>query len=154
MRLENGEGVSMETCFGSPGRWASSTRWLQGSIPMRPIRVCSGRKRLFRSVCARVRPQPRPGARPEDPGMPGSAADHRYLLDNAQAEAGERFDRLGVGPGWRCWEVGGGGRSVPEALAAAVGPAGYVLATDIRMGPMRDGGMMREAGERGAAVAA
>ena len=41
------------------------------------------------------------------------------------------FDRLGVGPGWRCWEVGAGGRSIPEALAAAVGPAGHVLATDI-----------------------
>jgi hypothetical protein len=81
--------------------------------------------------------------------VPGSAPDHRYLLDNAQAEAGERFvalaelfdgvtrghfDRLGVGPGWRCWEVGAGGRSIPEALAAAVGPTGYVLATDIKRG--------------------
>jgi SAM-dependent methyltransferase len=78
--------------------------------------------------------------------VPGSDPDHRYLLDNAQAEAGERFaalaelfdgvtrghfDRMGVGPGWRCWEVGAGGRSIPEALAAAAGPAGYVLATDI-----------------------
>jgi len=51
------------------------------------------------------------------PGVPGSAPDHRYLLDNAQAEAGERFvalaelfdgvtrghfDRLGWGPGRRC----------------------------------------------------
>jgi hypothetical protein len=76
----------------------------------------------------------------------GSAPDHRYLLDNAQAEAGMRFvalaelfdgvtrghfSRLGVGPGWRCWEVGAGGRSIPEALAAVVGPTGHVLATDI-----------------------
>ncbi|BCB88733.1 hypothetical protein Psuf_060460 [Phytohabitans suffuscus] len=37
----------------------------------------------------------------------------------------------GWGPGWRCWEVGAGGPSIPEALAAAVGPTGYVLATDI-----------------------
>jgi SAM-dependent methyltransferase len=80
------------------------------------------------------------------PDAPGSAPDHRYLLDNEQAEAGERLavlaelfdgvtrghvDRLGVGPGWRCWEVGAGGPSIPEALAAAVGPTGYVLATDI-----------------------
>jgi SAM-dependent methyltransferase len=76
----------------------------------------------------------------------GSAAAGGYLLDNARAEAGERFvwlaelfdgvtlghlDRLGVGVGWRCWEVGAGGPSVPEALAAAVGPTGYVLATDL-----------------------
>jgi SAM-dependent methyltransferase len=70
----------------------------------------------------------------------------RYLLDNAQAEAGARFaalstlfdpstfrhiDALGIGPGWRCWEVGAGGRSVPEWLAARVGSGGRVLATDI-----------------------
>jgi SAM-dependent methyltransferase len=80
------------------------------------------------------------------PGGSAPAPDHRYLLDNARAEAGERFvalaelfdgvtrghvDRLGVGPGWRCWEVGAGGRSIPDALATAVGPTGYVLATDI-----------------------
>ncbi|MFB9238665.1 methyltransferase domain-containing protein [Plantactinospora siamensis] len=77
---------------------------------------------------------------------PGSAPEHRYLLDNARVEAGERFgwlaelfdgvtrghlDRLGVTAGWRCWEVGAGGRSIPEALATAVGPTGHVLATDI-----------------------
>ena len=28
------------------------------------------------------------------PGVLGSALDHRYLLDNAQAEAGERFVAL------------------------------------------------------------
>jgi hypothetical protein len=80
------------------------------------------------------------------PGTPSPGPDHRYLLDNARVEAGERFgwlaelfdgvtrghvDRLGLRPGWRCWEVGAGGRSVPEALAATVGPTGYVLATDI-----------------------
>lgn len=50
-----------------------------------------------------------------------------YLLDNQQSEAGRRFDALstlfdpttfrhiedlGIGPGWRCWEVGAGGTSV------------------------------------------
>jgi SAM-dependent methyltransferase len=69
-----------------------------------------------------------------------------YLLDNARAEAGERFvwlaelfdgvtrghvERLGVRAGSRCWEVGAGGPGIPEALAAAVGPTGHVLATDI-----------------------
>jgi len=69
-----------------------------------------------------------------------------YLLDNRQTEAGERFDALaalfdpatfrhleglGVGPGWRCWEVGAGGTSVVSWLAKKVGPTGRVLATDI-----------------------
>ncbi|MET9446470.1 methyltransferase [Streptomyces cinerochromogenes] len=69
-----------------------------------------------------------------------------YLLDNRQKEAGERFDAfttlfdpttfrhlegLGVGPGWRCWEVGAGGTSVVSWLAEKVGPAGQVVATDI-----------------------
>ncbi|MEV0429497.1 methyltransferase domain-containing protein [Micromonospora sp. NPDC050495] len=86
------------------------------------------------------------GFGPPSPPAPGSAPDHRYLLDNARVEAGERFtwlaelfdgatrghvDRLGVRAGWRCWEVGAGGPSIPEALARAVGPTGHVLATDI-----------------------
>lgn len=69
-----------------------------------------------------------------------------YLLDNRQQEAGRRFDafsalfdpttfrhieRLGIGPGWRCWEVGAGGTSVVSWLAKKVGPTGKVLATDI-----------------------
>jgi len=72
--------------------------------------------------------------------------DDGYLLDNAQGEAGERFDALstlfdpstfrhidalGIGPRWRCWEVGAGGPSVPEWLASRVGAGGRVLATDI-----------------------
>jgi SAM-dependent methyltransferase len=69
-----------------------------------------------------------------------------YLLDNRQVEAGQRFDalstlfdpatfrhveRLGIAPGWACWEVGAGGPTVAGWLAARVGPAGRVLATDI-----------------------
>ncbi len=68
----------------------------------------------------------------------------RYLLDNRQAEAGERFDALselfnpstfrhmealGLSSGWRVWEVGAGGPSVPTWIAARSG--GHVLATDI-----------------------
>jgi ubiquinone/menaquinone biosynthesis C-methylase UbiE len=78
-----------------------------------------------------------------EPHRPASA---RYLLDNQQAQAGERFDalsqlfnastfrhmeRLGIAPGWRVWEVGAGGPSVPAWLADRVGADGYVLATDI-----------------------
>ena len=73
-------------------------------------------------------------------------SDEGYLLDNRQAQAGVRFralaelfdpstfrhlDDLGVAPGWRCWEVGAGGRSVPEWLAGRVGADGLVVATDI-----------------------
>lgn len=71
---------------------------------------------------------------------------NRYLLDNRRLEAGERFaalaelfdpwtfrhlDDLGLGEGWRCWEVGAGGDSVPRGLARRVGAGGRVLATDI-----------------------
>ena len=73
-------------------------------------------------------------------------AVNRYLLDNRRPEAGERFaalaelfdpwtfghlDDLGLGEGWRCWEVGAGGVSVPCGLAERVGSSGRVLATDI-----------------------
>jgi SAM-dependent methyltransferase len=72
--------------------------------------------------------------------------DGGYLLRNEQPQAGPRFaslaalfddstlrhlDHLGLGPGWRCWEVGAGGRSVPDRLAARVGPEGLVVATDL-----------------------
>ena len=74
------------------------------------------------------------------------ANDRRYLLDNQQAEAGLRFDALsalfnpstfrhiqalGIRPGWRVWEVGAGGPTVPSWLAGQVGTVGEVLATDI-----------------------
>lgn len=41
------------------------------------------------------------------------------------------FETIGVAPGWRCLEVGGGGGSIVLWLASRVGPAGYVVATDI-----------------------
>jgi SAM-dependent methyltransferase len=79
-------------------------------------------------------------------GQGGISQGGEYLLDNQQAEAGARFaalseifdpatfrhlDGLGIAPGWRCWEVGAGGPSVPRWLSTRVGPAGRVLATDI-----------------------
>lgn len=69
-----------------------------------------------------------------------------YLLDNAWHEQRQRLagleawfdpgtirhlERLGVGDGWRCLEVGGGGGSIAAWLAARVGPRGHVLATDL-----------------------
>jgi SAM-dependent methyltransferase len=79
--------------------------------------------------------------------------DDGYLLDNQQAEAGTRFDALatifdpstfrhiddlGIDRGWRCWEVGAGGPSVPRWLAERVCPTGRVLATDIDVSWMRE----------------
>ena len=40
-------------------------------------------------------------------------------------------EALGIQRGWRCWEVGAGGPSVPNWLACRAGPDGHVLATDI-----------------------
>jgi SAM-dependent methyltransferase len=69
-----------------------------------------------------------------------------YALDNRAPEAGARFGALsavfdrwtfqhlediGVATGWRCWEVGAGGPSVPRWLARRVAPTGEVLASDI-----------------------
>ncbi|MFD0689637.1 methyltransferase domain-containing protein [Actinomadura fibrosa] len=100
--------------------------------------------------------RPGGGGRPESVGRSAGLGGRSrgYLLDNARAEAGERFvwlaelfdgvtrghvERLGVGAGSRCWEVGAGGPGIPEALAAAVGPSGYVLATDIDPSWLRAG---------------
>ena len=42
-----------------------------------------------------------------------------------------RLTDLGVGPGWRCLDVGAGDGSVARWLAERVGPAGRVTATDL-----------------------
>lgn len=75
-----------------------------------------------------------------------SGDDDGYLLANAQTGAQRRlaalsaaFDPwtlrhlvgLGLGPGWRVWEVGAGGPALAEELARRVGPDGSVLATDL-----------------------
>jgi len=41
-----------------------------------------------------------------------------------------RIEMLGIGPGWRCWEVGAGGATLPRWLAQRSRPGGLVLATD------------------------
>ena len=42
------------------------------------------------------------------------------------------LESLGVGPGWRCLEVGGGGGSIARWLCERVGPTGKVVATDLQ----------------------
>jgi SAM-dependent methyltransferase len=43
------------------------------------------------------------------------------------------LEALGVGPGWRCWEVGAGAGSIAAWLCQRVGDGGHVLATDLEM---------------------
>jgi SAM-dependent methyltransferase len=69
-----------------------------------------------------------------------------YALDNTQPQTEQRFgslqacydpvttrhlETIGVGDGWRCLEVGGGGGSIARWLSRQVHPTGSVLVTDI-----------------------
>ena len=56
----------------------------------------------------------------------------------------ERFDRLGVAPGWSCLEVGAGAGGAAAWLADRVGRTGRVVAADLeigRLGPLADRGV-------------
>lgn len=59
------------------------------------------------------------------------------------------LDRLGLGPGWRCADVGAGGGDVTVALAKVVGAKGRVYAVDID--PSRRDQVARAAAEVGEA---
>jgi SAM-dependent methyltransferase len=69
-----------------------------------------------------------------------------YVWDNAWDQARRRLEvlehcydpgtvahleRFGVGPGWRCLEVGAGGGSITTWLCARVAPGGDVVAVDL-----------------------
>lgn len=55
----------------------------------------------------------------------------RLLEEWADPTTIDQLKRLGVGPGWRCLEIGAGGGSIARHLAAMVGPTGHVLAIDL-----------------------
>lgn len=57
--------------------------------------------------------------------MPDALRDDVYRRPLATA-----LERLGVGPGWRCVDVGAGGGDVAVALAVVVGRTGRVYAVD------------------------
>jgi ubiquinone/menaquinone biosynthesis C-methylase UbiE len=80
--------------------------------------------------------------------------DAGYLFDNAGGETPTRFagleglwdestirylSNLGVGTGWKCWEVGAGGGSIARWLAERVAPTGTVLATDLDLTRIPEG---------------
>jgi SAM-dependent methyltransferase len=69
-----------------------------------------------------------------------------YALSEADYRARERLDAvaasmdpstiryledLGVAPGWRCAEIGGGTGTIADWLANRIGPHGHLLATDL-----------------------
>ena len=85
----------------------------------------------------------------------------RYLFDNAAVQTAGRFSvlesrydtasrnalaRTGLGPGWRCLEIGGGGGSLGDWLGELVGPEGEVTVTDIE--PARAASRRRAANVR------
>lgn len=82
---------------------------------------------------AQAAPRPRAGARYVFDNHSAHAHDqHRFLAAAYDPMTIERLEQTGVGPGWRCLEVGAGGGSVALWLARRVASTGSVLATDIK----------------------
>jgi SAM-dependent methyltransferase len=57
----------------------------------------------------------------------------RNLQQASDSSTISHLDAIGVGPGWRCLEVGAGAGSIASWLGTRVGPTGSVLATDINV---------------------
>lgn len=75
--------------------------------------------------------------------MGGYLFDHGWKLELHRLELSEgifdpgtvrHLEAVGVGPGWRCLEVGAGAGSVVQWLCDRVGPDGLVVATDTQTG--------------------
>ncbi|MFD0898892.1 class I SAM-dependent methyltransferase [Actinomadura sediminis] len=64
---------------------------------------------------------------------------HRLLGEAYDPMTVENLARTGVGPGWRCLEVGAGDGSVAAWLDRRVAPGGRVVATDVRPDPRAAG---------------
>ena len=56
----------------------------------------------------------------------------RLMSDLLDPSSRFHLQQMGVAAGWRCLEIGAGNGSLSQWLAQRVGPAGHVLATDIR----------------------
>lgn len=73
-----------------------------------------------------------PATAPTYPLAPGPE-EVRRLRIQAEAlafEAGVLLDRIGVGPGWRCLDLGCGAGGIADLLSARVGPSGAVVGLD------------------------
>lgn len=55
----------------------------------------------------------------------------KYMQQALDPITTARMEALGVGPGWRCLEVGGGGGSIADWLSERAGNSGHVLVTDV-----------------------
>jgi SAM-dependent methyltransferase len=79
-------------------------------------------------------PQPPPAPEEARPvfgnGTAHSRDQHRCLAAAYDPVTLPRLAAAGVGPGWRCLEIGAGGGSIARWLAQRVLPGGSVLATD------------------------
>jgi SAM-dependent methyltransferase len=73
-----------------------------------------------------------------DYAFPHSAEDESRRLELLEQRLDpltqRRIQRLGVGNGARCLEIGGGRGSITRWLSDVVGPTGRVIATDLQMG--------------------
>ena len=73
-----------------------------------------------------------------DYAFPHSAEDESRRLQLLEQRLDpltkRRIQRLGVGEGARCLEIGGGRGSITRWLSEVVGPAGRVIATDLQLG--------------------
>ncbi len=56
----------------------------------------------------------------------GEVARLRIQSEALGAETRTLFERIGIGPGWRCIDLGCGPRGVTDVLGACVGPTGAV----------------------------
>jgi trans-aconitate methyltransferase len=75
--------------------------------------------------------------RPPDYAFPHSAADESRRLALFEQRLDpltvRRIERLGLGRGARCLEIGGGRGSITRWLSDRVGPDGHVTATDLQL---------------------
>jgi SAM-dependent methyltransferase len=82
----------------------------------------------------------------EAPGyaFPHSAGDESRRLELLEQRLDpltkRRIQRLGVGKGARCLEIGGGRGSITRWLSDVAGPAGRVVATDMQIGFLNEMG--------------
>src|SRR5262245_65566390 len=64
--------------------------------------------------------------------LKGEADRLRLMSDLLDPSSKFHLLRIGVTDGWRCLEIGAGNGSLCQWLAQRVGPAGHVIASDIR----------------------